>query len=443
MQDSRWRGGRWSVLLTGLLCAVGTGSLPLLDPARAEPPARVLTLCTPSDVNTEALRLAIVDLIETFGRRYPKGPEYLNRLDTLLAWVKQTPTEEAKKVKDALIGLRREALLANPLLDFEKLLLVKRRPFKKGTGGNADTSFGWDMGFPRSSAGNSNLPPGVYDNEIAILSPVSPDGKLTTVYQPEGHKFVGDVDLHFDAEKMLFSMRDDNGRFQVFEIDVDGSGLRQVSRGDQPDVDSYDACYLPDGGIIFSSSAVFQAVPCNGMSVEVLFRMDADGRRVRQLCFEQDHDFNPVMLPSGRVLYLRWEYSDLPHAHSRYLFSMNPDGTAQMPYYGSSSYWPNSTFAARPIPGSSGKFCGIVAGHHGSYREGELVLFDIGKGRREAEGALQRVPGRGKRVEPIVADYLTAESWPKFCHPYPLSEKYYLVTCKGDEHSPWDLCLVD
>ncbi|NQT39076.1 MAG: SUMF1/EgtB/PvdO family nonheme iron enzyme, partial [Planctomycetes bacterium] len=243
--------------------------------------------------------------------------------------------------------------------------------------------------------------------------------------------------------KLAFSMRDDRGLFQVFEIDVDGTGLRQRTPGDQPDVDSYDPCYLPDGGLVFASSACFQGVPCNKSSVEVLYRLDADGGNLRQLCFEQDHDFNPVMLPSGRVLYLRWEYSDLPHATSRMLFSMNPDGTGQAAYYGSGSYWPNAIFAPRPIPGRSGQVVGIVAGHHGSHREGELVLFDTNRGRHEATGVVQRIPGFGQKVEPVVADELTAASWPKFAHPFPLSEKYFLVTCKLDSRAPWSIYLVD
>src|SRR3972149_7733321 len=130
--------------------------------------------------------------------------------------------------------------------------------------------------------------------------------------------------------------------------------------------------------------------------------MEADGSGVRQLCFEQDHDFNPTVLPSGRLLYLRWEYSDLPHANSRMMFSMNPDGTGQMEYYGSNSYWPNSIFGGRPVPGSPGKFVGIVAGHHGAHRGGGLVPFDVGRGRHEADGAVQRIPGYGRKVEPVV-----------------------------------------
>ena len=47
------------------------------------------------------------------------------------------------------------------------------------------------------------------DDEITVLSPVAPDGTLTTLYKPEGNRFVGDVDLHFSAERMLFSMPDE------------------------------------------------------------------------------------------------------------------------------------------------------------------------------------------------------------------------------------------
>ena len=39
-------------------------------------------------------------------------------------------------------------------------------------------------------------------------------------------------------------------RYRVFEIRSDGSGLRQVTPDNQPDVDNFDAAYLPDGKIL-------------------------------------------------------------------------------------------------------------------------------------------------------------------------------------------------
>jgi hypothetical protein len=180
--------------------------------------------------------------------------------------------------------------------------------------------------------------------------------------------------------------------------------------------------------------------------------MNADGSQIRQLCFDQEHNWCPTMLPNGRVLYLRWEYTDTPHTHDRVLFHMNPDGTGQSEYYGSNSYWPNSLFYARPIPGSVNQFVGIVSGHHGVPRMGELVLFDVSRGRRECEGAIQRIPGWGKKVawggdfrydSPLIADNLVDASWPKFLRPFPLSDKYFLVACKPTPDALWGIYLVD
>jgi len=389
----------------------------------------------PTDVKVDALRLAIRDLAETYGAEYPNGSQYLGRLDELAAKMKELPanaTAELQALKEALVALRREALLANPLLDFDRLLLVKR--------GTSSPS----LGLPRNWESNSSLAKAGYDDQIAVLSPVTPGGQIDTLFRPANSEFVGDVDLHFDADRMLFSMPGDNGRWQVFEIRADGSGLRQLT-GEQPDVDSYDACYLPDGRVIFTSTACYIGVPCvTGAShVATLYVMDADGGNIRQLCFDQEHNWCPTMLNNGRVLYSRWEYTDTPHSNTRLLFHMNPDGTQQMEYYGSNSYWPNSIFYARPIPDHPTQVAGIVGGHHDHPRMGELVIFDPALGRFEADGAVQRIPGYGQKVEPTIADGLTRDSWPKFLHPYPLSDEYFFVSSKPTPTSLWGIYLVD
>ncbi|HUT35687.1 MAG TPA: SUMF1/EgtB/PvdO family nonheme iron enzyme [Planctomycetota bacterium] len=399
------------------------------------------------DLKFEPLRLALADLIETHGDTYPKGREFLQRLDALeksaSADDKAADPERKAKLVEEFESLKREALLANPLLSFDKLLVVRRSAR--------------NLALPANWQGNSCLPRSGLDNEIAILSLRAVGGaslpRVQTLYKPEGGRFVGDVDLHFDADRLLFSSLDAKNKWQVFEMTLKppagsqpagGYPIRQLT-GEQPDVDSYDACYLPDGRIMFCSTAPFVGVPCvfGSSHVAMLYRMDADGKNIRQLCFEQDHDWCPAVLNNGRVLYLRWEYTDTPHSQTRILFHMNPDGTEQMEYYGSNSYWPNGVFYARPIPNHPTKVAGIVTGHHGVRRMGELVIFDPGKGRHEASGAIQRIPERGKEVEPIIRDGLVNASWPKFLHPYPLSDKYFLVACQPTAKSLWGLYLVD
>ena len=301
------------------------------------------------------------------------------------------------------------------------------------------------IGLPRqSSKCHPNIDhPFDWDNEIAVLSPVTGDGAITSLYQSSGRRLVTDIDLHWDADKLLFSMPGTHDKWHVFEAKIDGTGVRQLTPDDQPDVHFYDSCYLPNGDIAFVSTAPFQGVPCNaGVIVGMMYLMNGDGGAIRQVCFEQDHSYCPTVLNDGRVLYLRWDYTDTPHVWNRVLFSMFPDGTGQAEYYGSNSYWPNAIFYARPIPGHPTKVAGIVTGHHVG-RVGELVIFDPAQGRHEAEGVVQRIPGYGKKVEPLIEDKLTEHSWPKFVHPYPLSEKHFLVSCKPTPDSLWGIYLVD
>ncbi len=68
---------------------------------------------------------------------------------------------------------------------------------------------------------------------------------------------MGDLKLHFDADRLLFSSVGSHERWQIFEIGIDGRGLRQVTHGTDNDIDNYDSCYLPDGRILFASSIVF------------------------------------------------------------------------------------------------------------------------------------------------------------------------------------------
>ena len=410
---------------------------------KVQPRAMAATPGVPAE-QFRSLELAIHDLAETFKERYPKGGEYLKRLealkpahDRLLAagtLDKDRPAQleraQLDKLTEEFRKLRTEALTANPLLGFDRLLVLER------AAGN--------LGLPANWESNSSLRLTGYDNRLCVLSPIHPEGTLTTLFEPPGDRFVGDVKLHWSAERMLFSMPGSNGRWQVHEMTADGKSLRELELIRQPDVDNYDACYLPDGRILFTSTAPFVGVPCvyGGSHVTNLYVREHDGS-IRQLTVDQEHNWCPTVMGNGRVLYLRWEYTDLPHSNSRRLFHMNPDGTAQMEYLGSNSYFVNSFFYAKPIPGHPTKVVGIATGHHGNARTGRMLIFDPARGRREADGVVQEIPGHGKKVEPIIRDNLADGVWPQFLHPFPLSEKHFLVSCKPSPEALWGIYLVD
>lgn len=379
-----------------------------------------------------ALRLSIRELMTRFGAKYPSGQtslEQLAALETELA----APAGDANKTAAWQVRfdeLQYQALvLDNPYLDFQEVLAIRR---------DRKT-----LGLPQNWQGNTSLKANM-DNELVRFD-VKGKVPATTVYKPAEPWFVGDLNLHFEADRLLFSSIGKNQRWQVFELKLGEAVPTVVTPERDADVDNYNGIYLPDGRIIFDSTSVFVGVPCVGGNdyVANLHLLSADRKNVRRLCFEQDNDWYPTVLPDGRVMFLRWEYTDSAHYFSRVLMSMNPDGTNQIEYYGSNSYWPNSTFYAKPLPGQPNKFVGIVSGHHGVPRMGELVLFDLSSGRQENAGAVQRIPGHGKPVEGKIQDQLAGDSWPKFLHPLPIADKYFLVASQPRNNANWGIYLVD
>lgn len=396
---------------------------------------------------TNALELAVRDLMGSYPQEYANGPKYLEQLAELRR--KHSEAETAPEVIfDRLDSLKRKALLENPALKNVRSILAIRRSAGK-------------LGLPANWESNSSLRHTGYGNDI-ISIPLSPQAlpkpeDVQSVYRPQSDEYVGELDLHFSADRLMFSKPDmqnqgGNGRWQLFEIPLTAETLsgqksaeaRKIPTIEHSDVDNYDACYLPDGRLIFTSTAPMVGVPCVRGSSHVTntYVRHPDGR-VCQLTFDQEHNWNPTVMPNGRIMYLRWEYADIPHAFYRLLFTMNPDGTNQVSYYGSNSYWPNSMFNAKPTPGNANRFYAVVVGHHDVARAGELVLFDTSISDFEADGAIQKIGHRGKKVEPVLKDGLTQDSWPKFLHPAPLSDKYVIAACKPSPTAKWGIYLVD
>ena len=390
-------------------------------------------------VNFESLRLAVADLTKTFGKEYPNGEKFLarigeleNRRETLRKAIAGGDLASHEKLGQFLAdyeSLRRDALLSNPLMNFDTLLFRRAK--------NGGLMNNWISSCSRGKGG--------YGNEIATLSPPRPGGKTETFLKPKTDTFIGDMCLHWNAGRMLVTSLGPENEWQIFEVDMATKEMAQVTPDMGHDVDNAEAIYTPDDGVIFSSTATMLGVPCVGGSNTVanLYRMEADRGNVRQLTFEQDQDWCPTVLNNGRIMYLRWEYTDTPHYFTRVMFSMNPDGTRQMEHYGSNSFWPNSCFFAKACPNHPSKFVGVVSGHHGVARIGELCVFDPAKGRQEDAGAIQRIPGHGKEVEGPIVDQLVANSWPKFLHPWPLSDKYFLVSMQPTPQSKRGIYLVD
>jgi formylglycine-generating enzyme required for sulfatase activity len=326
-------------------------------------------------------------------------------------------------------------VLNNPEVDFDSILL---RATKSGK-----FPANWQGNSVYLRSGGKEHDPN-FNDELRVFNLKTKEMK--TIYKPESPKEgLMDICLDFNAEKLLYSGVDtENNTFQIYEMNIDGSGKRQLTEY-LPEVDHYNAAYLPNGKIIFCSTAALHAVPCVGGKdyVGVFYEMESDGSGMRQLTFDQENDWYPWVDDDGRVMFLRWEYTDNAHYFTRTLMKMNPDGTNLRSIYGSNSFWPNTMFYAKSLPGSPTKFAAICSGHHGVSRAGELVLFDTAKGDFEADGVIQRIPGYGKKVEPVIIDQYMAAKWPRFMHSYPLSEDFFLVSGQLNPADNWNIYLVD
>ena len=393
-------------------------------------------------------RDSFVDALKSLNEQYPgKFAEEIKIIPSqsiiseLVAGVKKGELQAIEKT-EAILAFQRTALLKNPLLDFDKIMVI-RRPLDK-----ARSAMSSKIGMPGLNSYTHTAisnPKHDWDDQIAILSNIRKNLKSQTLYKPEKGKILTDLELHFDGTKVMFTMYGSHDRWHLFEVNTDGSKLKQLTPKDLVDVHHFDSCYLADGNIMFSSTAGYQGLPCeNGRwQMGCLYLLNPTTGKIRQLNFSQDSDWCPTPLANGRIMYLRWEYSDRAHYFSRILMTMNPDGTNKMPIYGADSYWPNAYFYARPIPNNSSKVVGIVGGHHGISRSGRMVIIDPSKGTHEADGVVQEIPHRGQKVEPIIKDRLVDGVWPQFLHPYPLSDDYYLVSAKLSPDSLWGLYLVD
>lgn len=375
-----------------------------------------------------AVRLAIEDAEATFGNRYD-GESYLRRLD------------EVEKITDAaareqeLVKLQREALLANPVLDFDRLLLIRRGKGKICT--------------PQFTAYTSGDIDHNSKTEILAVTNLRGEPQFEKLYETLDRTAI-DMDLNFDGKRILFSMPNEQNVWHLWELDTTklDAGPKRLTP-EIEEIEYFDACYMPDERIMYTSNAVFQGLPCEcgRKQMACLYRLDPRSGEIRQMTFDQDSDWCPTVLHNGRIMYLRWDYTDTPHYFNRILMSMNPDGTGQIEHYGSNSYWPNSIYYAQPVPGHPTQFVGTVSGHHVS-RPGRLVLFDPALGRQEADGVVQGIPGRDTKVEPEIQDRLYRSLKPKFLQVAPLGTspkdgagKYFLAT--ADCGDGWAIYLVD
>ena len=215
--------------------------------------------------------------------------------------------------------------------------------------------------------------------------------QVRTIFE-DPHGNIRDPQIHYDGTKLIFSyLPAGKHHYSLYEINIDGTNLRQITgKGEDvprpgeenlaiyapPGWDDFEPTYLPDGGIAFCSTRCHRYVQCWLTQVGVIYRCDADGSNIRQLSANVEQDNTPWVLSNGQILYMRWEYVDRYHMAYHHLWTMNPDGTRQMVFYG--NQMKDGVFlGAKPIPGDPDRVIGTYSPGHGMHEHyGRIAIFD-------------------------------------------------------------------
>ncbi len=288
--------------------------------------------------------------------------------------------------------------LAGPMKDVDQIVFAARLGYDDPHW-YANIGYYCDDENKKAYAGNGKPDEG----KLCILDVRS--GEMTVLFDAEGGS-IRDPEVHYDAQKVLFSYRKaGTDYFHLCELNLDGTEFRQLTSGE---FDDYEPAYLPDGGIVFVSTRCQCWVNCWKTQVGVLYRCDADGGNIQRLSHNAEHDNTPSVLPDGRILYTRWEYVDRSQVEFHHLWTMNPDGTGETVYYG--NMHPGIVMIdAKPIHGTRSIVASFSPGHGVTDHQGIATIVSPAKG-PDSESTARRL-----HKGPLIKD------------PYPLSAHCFLV----------------
>jgi hypothetical protein len=309
-----------------------------------------------------------------------------------------------------------------------------------------------------------------FGGNICILS--LKDGTVTELVPSLKDGIFGRYDLSFDGKRVVFDWKEKTGKgFRIYEVGIDGKGLRQLtfeppdeqerikkydnshlggtSRMYQHHTDDMHPCYLPDGGICFTSTRCEYGTLCDGpdkLTTAVLYRIDGDGSNMEKLTNSSVSEFSPILMHDGRILYSRWEYVDKGQIGVKCLWAMRPDGSGTAEIFGNDIAFPPVFIHGRPIPGYNNLFVVLGTPHFPQSGMGTVIRLDINHPIRTREPMTYITPDVDIRQEPGW-NFWNGEKWVfnrrgssgrLYMDPYPLSKSLFLVSCKYNPTDRWN-----
>ncbi|UCD52149.1 MAG: hypothetical protein JSW27_05830 [Phycisphaerales bacterium] len=344
-----------------------------------------------------------------------------------------TDVEQRFDLFEKTCQLRRKIAFANPLLNFDTILFIKRH--RATFNHMCDQYYGINV-LPGGGIYVLSDPfsenPRVRD---VLRDSVVQRGRLKGQKLEEG-SFLS-PDLSYDGKTILFAYveckGDRNHRhhtdpsrghwhpqrcYHLFKVNTDGTGLEQLTDGTWND---FDPCWLPNGRVAFITERRGGYLRCGRVCpTYTLFDMLADGSDIRCLSPHETNEWQPSVTNDGRIIYTRWDYVDRHGCTAHLPWITTADGRDARAVHG--NFAPRELRAdmeldVRAIPASH-KFVATGAPHHGQ-AFGSLLTFDTDIEDDDAMGPV-------RRLTPEIDFPETQGGTQVYGTPWPLSEKYHL-----------------
>ncbi len=292
--------------------------------------------------------------------------------------------------------LQREIAFANPLLDFDKILFIKRNPAAYSH--MVDQYFG----IAQHPGGGLYVLEDAFTDTVKVRNVLAnstvENGRL------KGKKLVPGSfltpEMSYDGETIIFAFtelekiwtKEDDGKFKwsyqrsdwtpqttfhVFTVNADGSNLRMLTDGPFND---FDPCFIPNGRIAFISErrgGQGRCHPGRMCTSYVLHSMLPDGTDIVPLSYHETNEWSPTINNQGEIVYSRWDYVDRDVTAGEYPWVTKPDGRDARAIHGnySQARFGQTEFDAMAIPNTDSLYVATVSMHHNqSY--GSFALFD-------------------------------------------------------------------